>query len=132
MNKYVSRVVTETKPLPKSARVRQAYSMHKMGKTYAYIADILGVSRNRVHQMINCYVQSQNKVKEKRLPPIQSKRTRPKNIFVDINKLLELNKNKFSINDAASFLGVNYGVIWRLIKKHNIDWDYWVYSRCES
>ncbi len=59
MNKHVSRVVTETKPLPKSARVRHSYSMHKMGKTYAYIADILGVSRNRAYQLVTCYVDSQ-------------------------------------------------------------------------
>jgi NADH:ubiquinone oxidoreductase subunit E len=59
MNKYISRVVAETKPLPKSARVRQAYSMHKMGKTYAYIADILGVSRNRAYQMVTYYVERQ-------------------------------------------------------------------------
>jgi hypothetical protein len=59
MNKYVSRVVTETKPLPKSARVRQAYSMHKMGKTYAYIADILGVSRQRAYQMVTSFVDAQ-------------------------------------------------------------------------
>jgi len=59
MNKYVSRVVTETKHLPKSARVRQAYSMHKMGKTYAYIADILGVSRNRAYQLVTCYIDRQ-------------------------------------------------------------------------
>lgn len=59
MNKYVSRVITETKPLPKSARVRQAYSMHKMGKTYAYIADVLGVSRNRAYQLVTCYIERQ-------------------------------------------------------------------------
>jgi len=33
-------------------RTATAYSMAKMGKTYRYIADILGVSRQRAHQMV--------------------------------------------------------------------------------
>ncbi len=59
MSSYVSRVVTETRKLPKSARVKQAYSMHKMGKTYGYIANILGISRNRAYQMVTYYIERQ-------------------------------------------------------------------------
>lgn len=36
----------------KGTRARQAYSLARLGKTYQYIGDILGVSRQRAWQMV--------------------------------------------------------------------------------
>lgn len=33
-------------------RARTAYSLARLGKTYTYIGDVLGVSRQRAHQMV--------------------------------------------------------------------------------
>lgn len=38
--------------MTKGQRARQAYSMARFGKTYQYIGDILGVSRQRAWQMV--------------------------------------------------------------------------------
>ena len=38
--------------MTKGTRARTAYSLARFGKTYRYIADILGVSRQRAHQMV--------------------------------------------------------------------------------
>ena len=40
------------KAMTKSTRACQAYSLARFGKTYAYIGEILGVSRQRAHQMV--------------------------------------------------------------------------------
>lgn len=42
----------EDKTMTKGTRARQAYSLARLGKTYQYIGDILGVSRQRAHQMV--------------------------------------------------------------------------------
>jgi len=44
--------VIEGKAMTKSTRACQAYSLARFGKTYAYIGEILGVSRQRAHQMV--------------------------------------------------------------------------------
>ena len=36
----------------KGQKARTAYSLARFGKTYTYIGDVLGVSRQRAHQMV--------------------------------------------------------------------------------
>jgi len=38
--------------MTKGTRARQAYSLARFGKTYRYIAEVLGVSRQRAYAMV--------------------------------------------------------------------------------
>ena len=49
---WIGQAIEQWRIMTKGQRARQAYSMARFGKTYQYIAAILGVSRQRVHQMI--------------------------------------------------------------------------------
>jgi hypothetical protein len=42
----------EDKTMTKGARARTAYSLARFGHTYTFIADLMGISRQRVHQMV--------------------------------------------------------------------------------
>lgn len=38
--------------MDKGAKARTAYSLARFGHTYTFISDIIGISRQRVHQMV--------------------------------------------------------------------------------
>lgn len=38
--------------MTKGTRARTAYSLARFGKTYTAIAEVMGISRQRVHQMV--------------------------------------------------------------------------------